>query len=125
VIAAIAQPTFVGREHQERRGQPPTLLIGPDVLGLIEHRDLAGIVELKERRPIRPTQIERDGDHDAAEPRNESGRLFEIAKATKRPQECFLRGVFRHSRVAHHALCGGIRHPLRCGHESTERVQIA
>ena len=75
--------------------------------------------------PSRPPHVERDRDHDAAQPAGERRRLLQVAEPAKRPQIRLLGRILRRRRVAQHAQRDGIRHRLRGLHQPAVGLDVA
>ena len=121
MVAAVAQPALGRRQRQERRAQPLPLGVGPARLGLVEDGHVGHLVDLQQRRAPAAPQVQGDGDDDAPEPGDETGRILEIAQPPEGPQIRLLGGVLGQPGIAQHAQRDGAGHRLRLGHDQRRR----
>ena len=123
MISPVADTTLFGAQGEQSGSQAVSLRVGPTSLRLIEYRHVREFVETQQSRAVGAAQIERDRDHDAAEPAGESGRIRQVFEPPVGSQIGFLNRVLGALRVAqnthsdsHGHRLGGLNEPAICRH---------
>jgi hypothetical protein len=125
VIPTVAEPPFGVCQHEERGREALPLKVRPRGFLFVEHRHLGDVIEPEKRPSTRASHVQRDRDHDTAQPRAESTRLVEVPKPPVSSKEGFLCRILGKAGVAQDALGNGIRHRLAPSHQAAKRLEIA
>jgi hypothetical protein len=83
------------------------------------------VIQLQQRNTPPPTAIERDGDHDPAQPGDGRGRLIQIAEPPERAKVGVLRRVLGKSPISNDPKRDSERHLLRRLDQASVRLQAA